>query len=243
MTPDQQKILAANKAIEFIQDGQVVGLGTGSTVSHFLTAIGTRIEQGLQIRGVATSQSTAAYATQLGIPLLNSDEPWDIDVAVDGADQVDPTLNLIKGGGGALLREKIVAKAARKFIVIIDQAKEYARLGPPVPLPVEIVSFGWRTTQRHFENMGWQATLRRTNGMPLQTDNGNYILDVQMAEIVDPASLELTLTHLPGVVECGLFVNLTSLLITGTDQGPLLTQASNSGSPSPEQVKPPHQIV
>ena len=220
-----------------------MGLGTGSTVYHFLTALGKRIAEGLRIRGVATSQATADYATQLGIPLLSSDEPWDIDVAIDGADQVDPTLNLIKGGGAALLREKIVAKAARQFIVIIDQAKQYPRLGPPVPLPVEIVSFGWRTTQKHLENMGWQPSLRKKNGMPLRTDNGNYILDVQMAEIIDPASLELTLTHLPGIVECGLFVNMTSLLITGTDQGPFLTQASNSGSAQPGQVKPPHQIV
>ena len=243
MTPDQHKRLAAEKALEYIQDGQIVGLGTGSTVHHFLTALGKRVQQGLQIRGVPTSQATAAYATELGIELLNSDEPWNIDVAVDGADQVDPDLNLIKGGGGALLREKIVAKAAQQFIVIIDQAKQCARLGSSFPLPVEIVPFGWRTTQQHLENMGWHSSLRQTNGKPFRTDNGNFILDVQMAEIVDPSSLELTLTHLPGVVECGLFVNMTSLLITGTDQGPLLTPASNSDSDPPEQVNTPPQIV
>lgn len=226
LTPDQQKAQAAQKALDFIQDGQILGLGTGSTVHHFLTALGQRVQEGLRVRGVPTSQATAVYARQLGIPLLNNEEPWDIDVAVDGADQVDPLLNLIKGGGGALLREKIVAKAARQFIVIVDQAKQVAHLGLPFPLPVEIVPFGWRTTQRHLENLGWPSPLRYRAGQPFLTDNGNYVADLQIPEITDPSALDSSLSQIPGVVECGLFLMMTSLLITGTNSGPMLTRAS-----------------
>jgi ribose 5-phosphate isomerase A len=226
LTPDQQKTLAAQKAIEWIQDGQILGLGTGSTVHHFLTALGQRVQQGLRVRGVPTSQATAVYARQLGIPLLGNEEPWDIDIAVDGADQFDPNLNLIKGGGGALLREKIVAKAARQFIVIVDQAKQVARLGLPFPLPVEIVPFGWRTTQRHLEHLGWPSPLRHKVGEPFLTDNGNYILDLHIPEIANPSALESSLNRIPGVVECGLFVMLTSLVIAGTNNGALLLRPS-----------------
>lgn len=225
LTPDQQKAQAAQKAVEYIQDGQILGLGTGSTVQHFLTALGSRIQDGLRIQGVPTSQTTATYATQLGIPLLGNDEPWNIDVAIDGADQVDPQLNLIKGGGGALLREKIVARAAQTFIIIVDEAKQRPHLGLPFPLPVEILSFGWRTTQGHLENMGWLAPRREQDGQPFLTDNGHYIIDVQIPIIADPASLETSLLQIPGVVECGLFSHMTSLVITGTDQGVRLTQA------------------
>ncbi len=226
LTPDQQKSQAAHKALEFIQDGQILGLGTGSTVQYFLTALGQLVQQGLRIRGVPTSQATADYARKLGIPLMNNEEPWDIDVAVDGADQVDPQLNLIKGGGGALMREKIVAKAAQQFIVIVDQAKQVNRLGLPFPLPVEIVPFGWRTTQRHLENLGWPSPLRHKAGQPFLTDNGNYVADLHIPEISDPSALELSLSQIPGVVECGLFLIMTSLLITGTNDGPVLTRAS-----------------
>ena len=227
LTPDQHKAQAAHKAVDYIQDGQILGLGTGSTVHHFLTALGKRVQHGLRVRGVPTSQATATYATQLGIPLLDNDEPWDIDIAVDGADQVDPQLNLIKGGGGALLREKIVARAAGQFIVIVDQAKQRPHLGLPFPLPVEILSFGWRTTQQHLEKMGWSAPRREQAGQPFVTDNGHYIFDVQIPDIVDPASLESSLLNLPGVIECGLFVQMASLVITGTDQGIRLTQTSD----------------
>jgi ribose 5-phosphate isomerase A len=230
LTPDQHKTQAARKAVEYIQDGHILGLGTGSTVHHFLTALGKRVQDGLRVQGVATSQATTTYATQLGIPLLDNNKPWDIDVAIDGADQVDPQLNLIKGGGGALLREKIVARAAKQFIVIVDQVKHRPHLGLPFPLPVEILPFGWRTTQRHLEKMGWPAPRREQTGQPCMTDNGNYIVDVQIPDITDPASLELVLLHLPGVVECGLFVHMASLVITGTDQGIRLTPASHISS-------------
>lgn len=226
LTPDQQKAQAAQKAVEYIQDGQILGLGTGSTVHHFLTALGKRVQDGLAVRGVPTSQATATYATQLGIPLLGNDEPWDIDIAIDGADQVDPTLNLIKGGGGALLREKIVARAARQFIVIVDEAKQRPHLGLPFPLPVEILSFGWRTTQQHLEKMGWVAPRREKAGQPFLTDNGHFIVDVQIPSIDDPAAFEMALLQLPGVVECGLFVQMASLVITGSNEGIRLSQSS-----------------
>ncbi|WP_447964218.1 ribose-5-phosphate isomerase RpiA [Nitrospira sp. Ecomares 2.1] len=225
-TPDQQKAQAALKALEFIHDEQILGLGTGSTVHHFLAALGQRVQQGLRVRGVPTSEATAVYAKQLGIPLLNDEEPWDIDVAVDGADQVDPQLNLIKGGGGALMREKIVANAARQFIVIVDQAKQVPHLGLPFPLPVEIVPFGWRTTQRHLENLGWPSPLRYKDGQPFLTDNGNYIADLHIPEITDPSALDSSIRQIPGVVECGLFLMMTSLVITGTNSGPMLHRAS-----------------
>jgi ribose 5-phosphate isomerase A len=225
LTPDRQKALAAHKAMDFIQEGQILGLGTGSTVHHFLTVLGQRVRQGLQVRGVPTSEATALYARQQGIPLLTNEELWNIDVAVDGADQIDPHLNLIKGGGGALLREKIVAKASQQFIVIVDQAKQVARLGLPFPLPVEIVPFGWRTTQRHLENLGWSSRLRQKTGQPFMTDNGNYIVDLDVPDITDPSALEASLKQIPGVVECGLFVRMTSLLITGTNDGTILTRS------------------
>ncbi len=227
LTPDQQKSQAALKALEYVQDGQILGLGTGSTVHHFLTALGTRVQDGLHIRGVPTSQATASYASQLKIPMLGNNDLWKIDVAIDGADQVDPQLNLIKGGGGALLREKIVARAARQFIVIVDEAKQRPHLGLPFPLPVEILAFGWRTTQWHLEKMGWPAPRREQGGQPFVTDNGHYILDVQIPIIEDPASLETLLLQLPGVIECGLFVQMASLVITGTDQGVHLKQTQN----------------
>jgi ribose 5-phosphate isomerase A len=228
---DQQKALAAQKAVEFVQDGQLLGLGTGSTVWYFLEALGKRMHsEGLKIRGVATSAGTADHAMKLNIPLLGNHIPWDIDVAVDGADQVDPHLNLIKGGGGALLREKIVARAARQFIVIVDQTKHCKRLGLPFPLPVEILPFGWSTTQRHLEQLGWASSLRQHHGQPFLTDNGNYILDLQVPGIANPGRLEAILHGVPGVVECGLFVGLTSLVITGTDQGLQLTHAATPAS-------------
>ena len=232
LTPDQQKTLAGQKAVEYVHNGHLLGLGTGSTVRFFLDALGKRIQsEGLTIRGVPTSQATADYATKLGIPLLGNEVPWDIDVAIDGADQVDPLGNLIKGGGGALLREKIVARAARKFIVIVDQAKHRPQLGLPFPLPVEVIPFGWRTTQRHVEQWGWQARLRQKADQPFVTDNGNYILDIHIPSIPNPLNLERQLHDLPGVVECGLFVGLTSLVITGTDQGIQLSHPPRSGSP------------
>lgn len=221
--------MVGQKAAEYVRDGHLLGLGTGSTIRFFLDALGQRIQsEGLTIRGVPTSQATADYATKLGIPLLGNEVPWDIDLAIDGADQVDPQGHLIKGGGGALLREKIVAQAARSFIVIVDQNKLRPQLGLPFPLPVEVIPFGWRTTQRHLEQWGWETRLREHHHQPFVTDNGNYIVDMHIPSIPNPLELERQLHDIPGVVECGLFVDVTSLVIVGTDQGIQLTYPPGS---------------
>ncbi len=214
---EQEKLkrVAAEAALEFIRDGNVVGLGTGSTVRYLLLALGERVRQGLQIKGVPTSQATAEFAGTLGIPLLPYDESWTIDVTIDGADQVDPHYNLIKGGGGALLREKIVAAAARHFVVIVDAGKRSPVLGHPMPLPVEVIPFGWRSTARLIKELGWEGALRTRNGEVFRTDSGNYILDVPIDRIDSPAELETRLNRIPGVVENGLFVGRTGTLIVG----------------------------
>ena len=216
---DLLKKAAAERALEFIHDNSVVGLGTGSTIRYLLEGLANRVKEGLRIRGVPTSKATAAMATQMGIPIFQDEDEWTIDVTVDGADQVDPHFNLIKGGGGALLREKIVAKAARKFIVIVDAGKQVSALGSSFPLPVEIVPFGWPHTARLLTRLGFQAALRKKNGSVVVTDNGNYILDLAPKEISNPSELAVRLNQIPGVVENGLFTGMTSTLIVGKEQG------------------------
>ena len=151
---DRLKRQAALKAVEYVRDGMVVGLGTGSTAKHVITGLGERVRAGLKIRGVPTSHETADLARQAGIPLLDTDNAWIIDVAIDGADQVDPQLNLVKGGGGALLKEKIVAASARQFIVVVDHTKQVPHLGNSFPLPIEVIPFGWGSTARQLEAIG-----------------------------------------------------------------------------------------
>lgn len=216
---DFQKKVAAERALDFIPDNSVVGLGTGSTVKYLLEGLANRIREGLRIKGVPTSRGTATLAKQLGIPILDEDADWKIDVAIDGADQVDARFNLIKGGGGALLREKIVAKAARRFIVIIDVGKQVPFLGSSFPIPVEIVPFGWPHTLRLVAPLGSQVSLRQRDGLAFVTDNGNYILDLEIPEVSHPSDLESRLNQIPGVVENGIFTGMTSTLIVGTDRG------------------------
>lgn len=218
-TLDDLKRAAALKSVEYVRDGMVVGLGTGSTAHHMIVALGERVKQGLRIQGVPTSRKTADLARQHGIPLIETEDQWAIDVAIDGADQVDPQLNLIKGGGGALLKEKVVAAAARQLIIVVDHTKCVPVLGNPFPLPVEVVPFGWGSTARQIEALGFQAVLRKRDGAIFKTEAGHYILDVQIERIDRPAELEVQLNALPGVVETGLFVGRTSLLIVGTPAG------------------------
>lgn len=221
------KRAAGEAAADLIRDGARVGLGTGSTVKYFLLALGERVKAGLHVHGVPTSRETAALAKRLNIPLISEEEEWDLDVAVDGADQVDPQFHLMKGGGGALLREKIVAAAARRFIVLVDQTKCVRVLGKPMPLPVEVTPFGWVQSAKHLQAFGGPPRLRTRAGTMFQTDGGNAILDVPVDEIEDPADLEMRLNRIPGVVENGLFVNRTSTVIVGTSDGVDVQHASS----------------
>ena len=226
---DSEKKQAALKATEYVQDGMVVGLGTGTTSKHLIIAPGARVRAGPKIQAVPTSHDTAALARQSGIPLIESDNAWMIDVAIDGADQVDPALNLVKGGGGALLKEKIVAAAAKRFIVMVDHTKLVPALGGSFPLPIEVVPFGWGSTARNIEQAsGGRAVLRERNGVVFQTEAGHVILDLHMPKIEDPATLEIELNQIPGIVETGLFIGRTSILIVGHAQGTDVTLAAES---------------
>lgn len=223
---DDLKRQAALKAVDYVCDGMVVGLGTGSTAKHVILALGERIRKGLKIKGVPTSQETARLARKAKIPLLPDDEVWPIDVAIDGADQVDEQLNLIKGGGGALLKEKIVATAAKRFIVVVDHTKRVPVLGGSFPLPVEVIPFGWRNTARQIEAVGGKPVLRKKGGKACITEAGHYILDVHLARIDNPAAMESKLNQIPGVIENGLFVGRTDILIVGSPQGVDVRQTS-----------------
>ncbi|MGE0471340.1 MAG: ribose-5-phosphate isomerase RpiA [Nitrospira sp.] len=217
---DGFKKAAALKAIEFVRDGMVVGLGTGSTAKHLVIALGEQVRAGMKLRGVPTSQETAALAREVGIPILDSENRWEIDVAIDGADQVDPGFNLIKGGGGALLKEKIVAASAKRFIVMVDHTKQVPVLGGSFPLPIEVIPFGWGSTARAIESLTHsRVLLRERNGIPFKTEAGNLIVDVHIDRISQPGELETALNLIPGVVETGLFVGRTNILLVGTPQG------------------------
>ncbi|MEQ1844563.1 MAG: ribose-5-phosphate isomerase RpiA [Nitrospira sp.] len=217
---DHLKKAAALKASEFVRSGMVVGLGTGSTAKHLLVALGEQVKAGMKLRGVPTSQETAALAKQAGIPLIDAENRWEIDVAIDGADQVDPHFNLIKGGGGALLKEKIVAASAKQFIVMVDHTKQVPVLGGSFPLPIEVIPFGWGSTAREIEALTKsRVVLRERNGAPFRTEAGNLIVDVHIDRISQPGDLETALNLIPGVVETGLFVGRTNVLIVGTPQG------------------------
>jgi ribose 5-phosphate isomerase A len=217
---DHLKKAAALKASEFVRSGMVVGLGTGSTAKHLLVALGEQVKAGMKLRGVPTSQETATLAKEVGIPLIDAENRWEIDVAIDGADQVDPHFNLIKGGGGALLKEKIVAASAKQFIVVVDHTKQVPVLGGAFPLPIEVIPFGWGSTAREIEALTKsRVVLRERNGAPFRTEAGNLIVDVHIDRISQPGELETALNLIPGVVETGLFVGRTNVLIVGAPQG------------------------
>lgn len=226
---DNLKKAAALKAVEFVRDGMVVGLGTGSTAHHMVLALGEKVRAGMRLSGVPTSRETAALARQQGIVLIDADNAWVIDVAIDGADQVDPGFNLIKGGGGALLKEKIVAASAKQFIVVVDHTKRVSVLGGSFPLPVEVIPFGWGSTAREIEALTQsRVALRERNGAPFTTEAGNMIVDVHLPRIDQPRNLEIVLNQIPGIVETGLFVGRTDLLIVGTENGVELYPATRT---------------
>ncbi|HKD04246.1 MAG TPA: ribose-5-phosphate isomerase RpiA [Terriglobales bacterium] len=215
MSTDQEKQAAARASLKFIQEGNVVGLGSGSTAAYFIRFLGERVQAGLKICGVPTSVDAQRLAQSCGIPLISLDEVDHIDVDVDGADEFDPQLRLIKGGGGALLREKIVASASRKFVVVADSAKQVPMLGR-FPLPVEVIPFAETLLTRRITVLGATVTLRTTAaGVPYKTDEGHHILDCHFGEIPDPALLARTLEGMPGIVEHGLFIDLATLVLVG----------------------------
>ncbi len=211
------KKIAGDKAAEYVEDGMTVGLGTGSTVNWTVIKLGEMVANGLKIRGIPTSVQTEKLAREHNIPLVDFSEVTDLDIAIDGADEIDPELNLIKGGGGALVREKLVAASSRRFIVVADDSKLVEKLGE-FPLPVEIVPFAWETTEKRVAEFGINPQRRMKKGEPFVSDNGNYILDCNCGAIDDPVDLHTKLKLLVGVVETGLFVGMTDIaIIAGTD--------------------------
>jgi len=220
MAADDLKRAAAHASLKYVTDGMVLGLGTGSTARYFLEGLARKIEdEGLLVSGVPTSLATAEAARLLGIPLTSLEERPVLDLAVDGADEVDPRLDLIKGLGGALFREKIVASAAKKFIVVVDGSKLVPRLGTRAPVPVEVHPFGWKATQARLEALGARVTLRQKDGVPFRTDNGNQILDAHFGEMRKPAKVAAALDEIPGVVGHGLFLEMTDLVLAASADG------------------------
>lgn len=214
---DDMKRAAALKAVEEVEDGMVLGLGSGSTAAFALDALAARIASGLRIAGIPTSEKTADLARRLGVPLTSFAEHRSIDLTIDGADQVERgTLNLVKGLGGALLREKIVASASRRMIVVADETKLVERLGARTPLPIEIVPFGWETVLDRLAAMSCAPRLRLADGKPFVTDSGNYIADCALDDVGDAARLEARLAAVVGVVDSGLFVGIASSAVIGT---------------------------
>ena len=213
MANDQEKEAAARASLQFVKDGQVVGLGTGSTAAYFIQLLGEQVKNGLKIRGIPSSDRSREQAAGLGIPLTTLDECQEIDVTVDGADEVDPQLRLIKGGGGALLREKIVASATKYYVIITDATKRVPVLGK-FPLPVEVIKFAQVVVRKKIEALGAAVELRRgADGKPYLTDENNHILDCRFGQIPDADGLARRLSDMPGVVEHGLFIGMASVVL------------------------------
>ena len=218
---DQLKRSAAKAAANQLQNGMIVGLGSGTTATLAVVEIGERVRDGLQIIGIPTSEKTANQARELGIPLSTLGDHAEIDVAIDGADEVElGTLNLIKGGGGNQLREKIVASASARFVVIVDETKIVHQLGTRAKVPVEVAQFGWQATARSLAKLGGNPVLRlRSDKERFITDGGNYILDCAFGPILSPAALERELNDVVGVVEHGLFIGMAYQALVGAPDG------------------------
>lgn len=223
---DQAKFVAAKRACEFVEDGMKLGLGTGSTAAWMVRCLADRIDkEGLRVKGVPTSNRTTDLAKELGIETISLDQAGQLDLTIDGTDEFDENLNLVKGGGGALLQEKVVAAASDKMIVIADTGKSVNQLGK-FPLPVEVLGFGINSSQSLVEKLLHSQDVdqsiiktRMSNNLPFITDEGNYILDLHLGRIGDPATLNVTLNQVPGVVENGLFVNMCDLILIGDEDG------------------------
>jgi ribose 5-phosphate isomerase A len=212
---ESHKRVAAERAVELVRPGMIVGLGTGSTARYFIDGLGRRVREGLEVQAVVTSDESRRLAEVAGIPIADRIDGG-LDLAVDGADEIDPAVNCIKGRGGALLREKIVAYASRRFVLVADEGKLVGRLGRG-SVPVEILPFLWEATSRSIESLGGRPELRRAAGEPYRTDNGNLILDVSFGAV--DAGLGLALHGIPGVIEHGLFFGMAKAAIIGSATG------------------------
>ncbi|MCB2135407.1 MAG: ribose-5-phosphate isomerase RpiA [Rhodobacteraceae bacterium] len=244
MSPiDRAKLAAAKRAVAFVEDGMRVGLGTGSTAAWMVRSLAERVKaEGLRITAVPTSTRTAALAREQGINVVSLDEAKWLDLTIDGTDEFDRNLNLIKGGGGALLQEKIVATASDQMIVIADAAKEVAQLGA-FPLPVEVIRFGWQTTKALIEELlvsldvlGQATALRMNKDAPYRTDEGNVILDLHLQRIGNARQLALVLNQVPGVVENGLFIDICDMVVLGHGDGRVELRDITTGSVVEERV-------
>ena len=229
---DQAKFVAAKRACEFVEDGMKLGLGTGSTAEWMVRCLADRIDkEGLRVKGVPTSNRTADLAKKLGIETISLNQAGQLDLTIDGTDEFDENLNLVKGGGGALLQEKVVAAASDKMIVIADTGKSVNQLGK-FPLPVEVIGFGINSSQSLIEKLLHSQDIdqsmiktRMSNNLPFATDEGNYIIDLHLGRIGDPATLHVTLNQVPGVVENGLFLNMCDLILIGDEDGTVYEKA------------------
>jgi ribose 5-phosphate isomerase A len=222
MANEEEKEAAGRAAAKLVRDSDIVGLGTGSTAYFAVVALGERVKAGLKIMGIPTSVQTADLARSVGIPLTTLDEHPEIDITIDGADEFDPKLNLIKGGGGALTREKVIATASKKMVVVADSGKVVPTLGK-FPLPVEIIAFARTVIEKKIASLGATPKLRlKPDGSPFITDNGNQILDCSFGKIEDPAALARELSDTPGIVEHGLFIGIAKMALIG--RGPSVEQ-------------------
>lgn len=219
MKIESAKKSAGERALEFVEEGMLVGLGTGSTASYFIEALGKKIQEGFSIKAIATSEKSVSLAKQWNIPLLNYQEVSYLDLTVDGADEIDPNLNMIKGGGGALLREKITAVMSKRYVIIVDSTKCVETLGS-FPLPLEIIPYGYKNTIKRLNDLGYNGTLRQNEAKTFVTDGGHYIYDLHNIETIsNPSSLHFELKGVVGVVETGLFFNLADKAIVGYENG------------------------
>jgi ribose 5-phosphate isomerase A len=212
MNHDVEKEAAARASLSFVHDGAIVGLGSGSTATDVIRLLGERVRAGLKIRGIPTSRQTGELATALGIPLTTFGQIQEIDVTIDGADEFDAQLSLIKGGGGALLHEKVVAWASRQLVIVADSSKQVPVLGS-FPVPIEVIAFAEPLVKRRVEAIGASVQLRQSNDRPFVTDEGHHILDCRFGQIPDATALARKLSDMPGVVEHGLFIDMASIVL------------------------------
>jgi ribose 5-phosphate isomerase A len=219
LSQEEIKQLVAKQAAHLVQNNMTVGIGTGSTIYWLILELGKRVKQGLFFRAIPTSKKTAALAAQHNIPLAELNDVDSIDITIDGADEIDPHLQLIKGGGGALLQEKMVAAASRELFILADQSKLVQHLGK-FPLPLEVIPFGWKQVQRNIrETYNIETTLRIQDDQPFITDHGHYILDCPFQRIDQPDELMFELNTIPGVVDSGLFINMADIALIGFPDG------------------------